>query len=54
MRSLIWKEWRENVTWAAVPSLLILGPMFFGVPMLMHSSYLGFVSLVAGLSGAFL
>jgi hypothetical protein len=55
MKSLIVKEWRENVKWAAVPSLLLLGPMFvFGVPMLMAPTYLAYVSLVAGLSGALL
>jgi hypothetical protein len=55
MRSLIWKEWRENVMWAAVPSLLILGAMpLFGVPLLVDASYLGYLSLVAGLSGALL
>jgi hypothetical protein len=53
--SLIWKEWRENLKWAAVPSILILGPMaVFGVPMLLESKYLAYVSLVAALSGALL
>jgi hypothetical protein len=53
MKSLIWKEWRENVVWAAVPSLLILGAMIlFGVPVLVDPNYLAYVSLVAGLSGA--
>ncbi len=27
MKSLIWKEWRENLKWAALPGVLILGPM---------------------------
>jgi hypothetical protein len=55
MRSLIWKEWRENLKWAAGPGILLLGPMiFFGVPMLLEEGYLGYVSLVAGLSGALL
>ncbi len=55
MKSLIWKEWRENLKWAAVPSILILGPMtVFGVPMLLESKYLAYVSLVAALSGALL
>jgi hypothetical protein len=53
MKSLIWKEWRENVKWAAVPGVLMLGPTFlFGVPMLMEPTYLAYVSLVAALSGA--
>jgi hypothetical protein len=53
MRSLIWKEWRENLKWVAVPSILLLGPMiFFGVPMLLEEKYLAYVSLVAALSGA--
>jgi hypothetical protein len=39
--SLIWKEWRENLKWIALPSILILGPMIlFGVPMLLEESYL--------------
>jgi hypothetical protein len=55
VRSLLWKEWRENLKWAAVPSILLLGPMiFFGVPMLLEEKYLAYVSLVAGLSGALL
>jgi hypothetical protein len=55
MKSLIWKEWRENFMWAALPGVLILGPMiFFGPPMLMEPKYLAFVSLVAGLFGTML
>jgi hypothetical protein len=27
MKSLVWKEWRENLRWAGVPALLILLPM---------------------------
>ena len=55
MKALIWKEWRENFKWAAVPSILILCPMIlFGVPMLLEPAYLAYVSLVAGLSGALL
>src|SRR5437588_10642348 len=45
MRSLIWKEWRENLKWAGLPALVILLPMlllgFPGEPM-------------AGLSGTFI
>src|SRR5262245_44041793 len=41
MKSLIWKEWREHLKWAAVPSALLLAPMLlFGVPILMDSSFL--------------
>jgi hypothetical protein len=55
MRSLIWKEWRENLKWAALPSFLILGPMIlFGAPLLVSDKYLAYVSLVAGLTGAML
>jgi hypothetical protein len=55
MKSLILKEWRENVVWVPVPTLLLLGAMvFFGVPVLVDANYLGYVSLVAGLSGALL
>jgi hypothetical protein len=55
MKSLLWKEWREKLKWAALPSILILGPMIlFGPPMLLEEKYLAYVSLVAGLSGAML
>jgi hypothetical protein len=55
MRSLLWKEWRENVKWSPLPGILILGPMIlFGPPMLLSDSYLAYVSMVAGLSGALL
>jgi hypothetical protein len=55
MRTLIWKEWRENLKWIAIPGILLLGPMgFFGVPMLLEEKYLAYVSLVAALSGAVL
>jgi hypothetical protein len=55
MTSLIWKEWRENFKWTALPSILILGPMMlFGAPLLVSNIYLAYVSLVAGLTGAML
>ena len=55
MRSLIWKEWRENFKWAPLPSALLLGPMLlFGVPVLMDSGFLTYVSLVAALFGIML
>jgi YD repeat-containing protein len=55
MKSLIWKEWHENFKWAAVPALLILGPMgLFGAAALMDLGHLFYVSLVAALFGAML
>src|ERR1051326_6315293 len=55
MTSLIWKEWRENFKWTALPSVLLLGPMMlFGVPIIMEPAFLAYASLVAGLSGALL
>jgi hypothetical protein len=55
MKALIWKECRENLKWAGLPALLILGPMgFFGVPELMDLGYLFYVSLVAALFAAVL
>jgi hypothetical protein len=45
MRSLIWKEWRENLKWAALPALLVLLPMvLLGGP----------AEPMFGVSGAFL
>jgi hypothetical protein len=55
MKSLIWKEWRENFKWVGLPSLLLLGPMILtGVPMLLEVYYVFGVSIVAGLFGALL
>jgi hypothetical protein len=55
MRALIWKEWHENLKWAAVPVLLILGPMaVFGAAPLLAAGHLFYVSLVAALFGAVL
>jgi hypothetical protein len=55
MKSLIWKEWRENFKWTPLPSILILGPMIpFGVPMLLEEKFLAYVSLVAAMFGALL
>jgi hypothetical protein len=49
MRSLLWKEWRENLPWAVVPALLLLGPMgLFGAAPLLDLGHLFYVSLVAG------
>jgi hypothetical protein len=55
MRSLIWKECRENLKWVPLPMLLILSPMgLFGPARLMALGYLFYVSLVAALFGAVL
>jgi hypothetical protein len=55
MKSLIWKEWRENVRWCLLPVLLILGPMILtGIPVLLDEVYCFAVSLVAGIFGAML
>jgi len=55
MRSLIWKEWLENLKWVALPALLILGPMaLFGPAPIMDYGFLFFVSLFAALFGALL
>ena len=55
MKSLIWKEWREHVKWAVLPSILILSPMtIVGVPIVIEPVYLAYVSLVAGLFAALL
>jgi hypothetical protein len=55
MRALIWKEWRENVKWAAVPPLLLLVPIaLYGLPWLMDFGDLYYLSLVAAMFGAVL
>jgi hypothetical protein len=53
MKSLIWKEWRENLKWIPVPSALILSPIaLFGMPSLMDEVFLFFVALVSAVFGA--
>jgi hypothetical protein len=53
MRSLLWKEWRENFKWVPLPALLILGPIgLFGMPPIMDEVFLIFVALVAAGFGA--
>lgn len=53
MKPLIWKEWRENLWWAALPALLILGPMgLFGAFPLLERGFLFYAALIAGLFGA--
>jgi hypothetical protein len=54
MRSLLWKEWRENFKWIPRPALLILVPFvgLLGMQSLMDMGLLFYVSLVAALFGA--
>jgi hypothetical protein len=53
MKSLIWKEWRENVKWTALPALLILGPIgLLGLLPLMDEAFLVFAGLVSSVYGA--
>ena len=48
MKSLIWKEFRENLKWAVLPAILLLVPMLlFGVVPLLDKGGLFFVSLIA-------
>ncbi len=55
MNALVWKEFRENLKWAALPTLLILGPMgLFGAFPLMEKGTLFLVSLFAAGFGAVL
>jgi hypothetical protein len=55
MKSLIWKEWRENLRWCLLPALLILGPMILtGAPILLDEVYCFAVSVVAAIFGAVL
>jgi hypothetical protein len=55
MKSLIWKEFRENLKWVALPSLLILGAMaILGIPSLMDEGFLFYASIISGLFGAML
>jgi hypothetical protein len=47
MKSLIWKEWRENLKWTPLPALVILGSFgLLGLPPLMDQGFLFFVGLV--------
>src|SRR5262249_45265862 len=53
MKSLLWKEWRENIKWIPLPALLILGPTaVFGLMPIMNEGWLLFVGLVAIVFGA--
>jgi hypothetical protein len=53
MKPLIWKECRENLKWAPLPTLLILGTMgLFGAFPLMERGLLFFAALIAAVFGA--
>jgi hypothetical protein len=53
MKPLIWKEFHENLKWAVLPALLILGPLaMFGAFPLMERALLFYVALVAAVFGA--
>ena len=54
MRSLLWKEWRENFKWVPLPTLLIVLPIvgLTGLQSLIDVGLSFFVSLVAALFGA--
>jgi hypothetical protein len=53
MKSLIWKEWHENIKWTPLPTALILGPIgVLGLPPLMNEVFLVFMGLVAIVFGA--
>jgi hypothetical protein len=53
MKVLIWKEFRENLKWAPLPTLLILGPIgLFGAFPLLEKGALFYVSLIAAAFGA--
>jgi hypothetical protein len=55
MKSLIWKEWRENFKWAILPVLLLGGLMLLlGPPSLMNYGALLICGLIAAVFGAVL
>jgi hypothetical protein len=56
MKSLLWKEWRENFKWVALPTLLIVVPFvgLIGLQSLIDVGISFFVSLVAAVFGAML
>jgi hypothetical protein len=55
MKSLMWKEWRENLIWALLPTLVILGPtVLFGTFELMDMGSVFYAGLIAGVFGAVL
>jgi hypothetical protein len=56
MKSLLWKEWRENFKWVPLPTLLILVPAFglFGLQSIIAFGLSFYVSLIAAPFGAVL
>jgi hypothetical protein len=55
MKSLLWKEWRENFKWAVMPVLLLGGLMaLLGAPSLMNYGALLVLGLIAAVFGAVL
>jgi hypothetical protein len=53
MKPLIWKEFRENLKWAVLPMLLILGAMaMFGAFPLLEKGLLFYAALIAASFGA--
>ncbi len=53
MRSLLWKEVRENLPWTVGPSVLIFGIMaFFGPPQLMDHAGLFVIGIITAVYGA--
>ncbi len=55
MRSLIWKELRENLKWLPLPAVIILGPTaLLGPNQLLNMGRLVYASIIAALFGAVL
>jgi hypothetical protein len=55
MKSLLWKEWQENLKWAALPLLVLGGLMaLLGPPSLMDYGALLILGLIAAVFGAVL
>jgi hypothetical protein len=55
MKSLLWKEWQENLKWAALPVLLLGGLMaLLGPPSLVNYGALLILGLIAAVFGAVL
>jgi hypothetical protein len=53
MKSLLWKEWRENLPWTVAPSVLIFGATaLFGAPPLMDETALFIAGMIAAVFGA--
>jgi hypothetical protein len=53
MKALIWKEWRENIKWTVLPTLVILSLIgLLGMPPLMDEGALFIVGLTAAAFGS--